>query len=257
MISERFHLRIKKEFLNRDANSRVDAFVELLIRAAEEISESIDVKDRRRFVNSAYRLTETHTRHKYAVEKYKGNTEMVVQAGQNSWQVYNSAGTEVFDVKWEAPCCCHPQINTHCLRCGVCAYEWLCTCLDNRSGISCAHRHYCRSKAHFCEGSGNYGRAEAGRNSVPESQHHQDESGPAFITVYTTDPDTDETIQALDEVDAYVDLANAALNAFEMGGLVPRREMTQPGGKPKLSKIPLDRVNILERSYLIQYTLEC
>ncbi|WKY11842.1 hypothetical protein Q1695_003427 [Nippostrongylus brasiliensis] len=50
--------------------------------------------------------------------------------------------------------------------------------------------------------------------------------------------DTDGAVQVLDEVDAYVDLANAALNAFEMGGLITRPEMTQPRGKPKLSQIP-------------------
>ncbi|VDL77131.1 unnamed protein product [Nippostrongylus brasiliensis] len=49
--------------------------------------------------------------------------------------------------------------------------------------------------------------------------------------------DTDGAVQVLDEVDAYVDLANAALNAFEMGGLITRPEMTQPT-QPKLSQIP-------------------
>ncbi|XGW34131.1 hypothetical protein V3C99_018154, partial [Haemonchus contortus] len=44
MISERFHLRIKEEFLHRNSKCRLDAFVELLINAVEDLSESIAVK---------------------------------------------------------------------------------------------------------------------------------------------------------------------------------------------------------------------
>lgn len=44
MISERFHLRIKDEFLHRNGNSRLDALVDLLIKCVEDLSGSIEVK---------------------------------------------------------------------------------------------------------------------------------------------------------------------------------------------------------------------
>ncbi|VDP30576.1 unnamed protein product [Heligmosomoides polygyrus] len=44
MISERFHRRIKEEFLHRNGNSRLDGFVELSIRAVKELAEDVEIK---------------------------------------------------------------------------------------------------------------------------------------------------------------------------------------------------------------------
>lgn len=44
MISERWHLRLKSEFLHRNANNRADCLVEILIKAVRDISESDDIK---------------------------------------------------------------------------------------------------------------------------------------------------------------------------------------------------------------------
>lgn len=43
MLSERWHSRLKNEILHRNANSRVDCLVELLIRAVEDLAESNEV----------------------------------------------------------------------------------------------------------------------------------------------------------------------------------------------------------------------
>ncbi|KAK5981881.1 hypothetical protein GCK32_007917 [Trichostrongylus colubriformis] len=44
MISERFHLRVKEEFLHQNANSRLNGFVDLLIKVVEDLAESMKVK---------------------------------------------------------------------------------------------------------------------------------------------------------------------------------------------------------------------
>lgn len=69
-ISERFHLRIKDEIAHRNANSRIDSFVDLLIKSVEDMFDSIDIIDCRRLVNSAYPITETHKRHKTDVDLF-------------------------------------------------------------------------------------------------------------------------------------------------------------------------------------------
>ncbi|VDL71811.1 unnamed protein product [Nippostrongylus brasiliensis] len=98
MISKRFHLGIKEEFLNRNENMRLDAFVEILIKAVEEMSDSMDVKERRRFVTCPYRLSETHKKHKAAATAYQRNCAEISQTGQDSWQVQNAAHTKKMTV---------------------------------------------------------------------------------------------------------------------------------------------------------------
>lgn len=44
MISERWHLRLKKDFLQRNANARADFLVDLLIRAVEDLAESNEIR---------------------------------------------------------------------------------------------------------------------------------------------------------------------------------------------------------------------
>ncbi|WKY10634.1 hypothetical protein Q1695_002749 [Nippostrongylus brasiliensis] len=260
MISERFHLRIKEEFLHRNANSRVDGFVELLIRAVEEIANSIDVKERRRFVNCAYRLTETHKRHKAAAEMYKGSTDLIVEADTNSWQIQNRARTKVYEVKWEGPCSCDPQKNTHCLMCGVCAYDWFCTCSDNRAGISCIHRH--AIKMHISgQADESTTRATSAETATvhdvdvvtTEAQRRQETLHQLFNTATMTyaaveaclrsaiRANTDEAVVQLQEVIAHLQLAYGVVSVYRPGALAARPEVSRAGGKPRLSKIPILR----------------
>ncbi|VDL66059.1 unnamed protein product [Nippostrongylus brasiliensis] len=266
MISERFHLRIKEEFLHRNANSRVDGFVELLIRAVEEIANSIDVKERRRFVNCAYRLTETHKRHKAAAEMYKGSTDLIVEADTNSWQIQNRARTKVYEVKWEGPCSCDPQKNTHCLMCGVCAYDWFCTCSDNRAGISCIHRH--AIKMHISgQADENTTRATSAETATvhdvdvvtTEAQRRQETLHQLFNTATMTyaaveaclrsaiRANTDEAVVQLQEVIAHLQLAYGVVSVYRPGALAARPEVSRAGGKPRLSKIPILRRSSVQK----------
>ncbi|VDL75409.1 unnamed protein product [Nippostrongylus brasiliensis] len=262
MISERFHLRIKEEFLHRNAHSRIDGILDLLIRSVEEISEAVEVKERRRFVNIAFRVQETHKRHKRAVEVYKA--EMVTVMNENKWRVHNRDGTKSYDVTWEGECQCDSQRNTHCMQCGVCAYSWTCTCLDNRAGISCAHRHAAKMvqmAVSDVQEAADQPPCSSGIEEQGPSEFHVEEvtteaqrlkeacyhelSAIKQIQALTqanalafAKLGTSEALQALKEIRAYEELASD-IQMFPSSSLVPRPEMAQPGAKRKLSTISL------------------
>ncbi|KAK6021654.1 hypothetical protein OSTOST_12669, partial [Ostertagia ostertagi] len=151
MISEHWHLRLKSEFLNRNANSRADYLVDLLIRAVEELSQSDQlkrsvrqcvVKARRRLANSSYRSQQSAICHRLALKKFRGHSEKIKRLGNEKWEVY-SKSAEIFVVRRIRDCECNDaeNENVHCPLCGICPYSWSCSCKDNRAGISCVHRH--------------------------------------------------------------------------------------------------------------------
>ncbi|WKX90128.1 hypothetical protein Q1695_009178 [Nippostrongylus brasiliensis] len=109
-----------------------------------EVIHNLQYHQRRRFLNSAHRPTQTHHWYKTAEKLYRGNHDLVVDKEQNKWQVMNGASTKALDVTWESPCNCDTQRNTHCQMCDVCTYAWNSTCHDNRAGISCPHRNAVR-----------------------------------------------------------------------------------------------------------------
>ncbi|KAK5966562.1 MULE domain-containing protein [Trichostrongylus colubriformis] len=256
MISERFHLRIKEEFLHRNANSRLDGFVDLLIKAVEDLSESMEVKDRRRLADSAYRLKETHKRHRTAAKLHAADSDMVTDAGENKWHVQNKTSSKSFEVTFNGACTCHPKENTHCLFCGVCAYAWSCTCLDNRSGISCPHRHVVKV---FSAGrlpaesileepvppptAPEFGAQTSEAQRRREERYHKlsaIKSTYAVVEATATSlakVDTEEAMQQLEEILAHLQLAAGV--AEPPSSLAVRPELAQSGGKPQLSKIPL------------------
>ncbi|VDL86116.1 unnamed protein product [Nippostrongylus brasiliensis] len=230
MISERFHLRIKEEFLHRNANSRIDGFVEMLIRSVEELSGAVDVKERRRFATCAYRLTETHRRHHTAEEIYGARRDLIVER------------------------------NNHCLKCGVCAYSWDCTCNDNRLGISCPHRHAVKmilttSSVREREGASSSQEAPAAtvRSPISEAQKRQEECFQqlsALKAMYAVvearantlaKSGTEDAISQLKEAFAYVELAARALENSQTALIVARPEVAQTGANAKMPKIPLYR----------------
>ncbi|CAJ0605777.1 unnamed protein product [Cylicocyclus nassatus] len=51
MISERWHLRLKQDFLQQNANSRADFLVDLLIRAVEDIADTAEIRELENSVN--------------------------------------------------------------------------------------------------------------------------------------------------------------------------------------------------------------
>ncbi|KAK5973101.1 hypothetical protein GCK32_012711, partial [Trichostrongylus colubriformis] len=119
MISERWHLRLKTEFLHRNANTRADCLVDLLIRAVEDLAESDEIKVRRRLATASYRVQQTTMCHRLAAKHYDRRLDSIRRAA-------NAESVEG---------------NVHCPICDVCPYAWSCSCMDNRTGISCVHRH--------------------------------------------------------------------------------------------------------------------
>lgn len=141
MLSERWHLTVKSDILHRNANSRLDSLVDLLIKAVEDKSESKKIMDRRRLVKSAYRAKETNKCHRKAVAYYAERQENIRSEGERRWSVESMTQGKFFTVEYKGACSCKFMANVHCHLCDVCPYSWTCTCLDNRTGISCVHRH--------------------------------------------------------------------------------------------------------------------
>ncbi|KAK6047541.1 hypothetical protein COOONC_14956, partial [Cooperia oncophora] len=219
------------------------------------------LQDRRRFAKSAYRLQENHKRHRTAIAIYEANPNLVVSIEDNKWQVYNKESTKSSEVTYEGPCTCDSTKNTHCLNCGVCAYAWSCTCLDNRSGICCAHRHAVRilnpdrlpvetlattSQVTVSSSS----EVDLGEPITPAQERREARyqklgairSAYAVIdgaaTVLAKD-DTDEAMQHLEEILCYMQLAAKVAQPSPSSSLAARPEMTQSGGKPQLTKMQL------------------
>ncbi|VDO73279.1 unnamed protein product [Haemonchus placei] len=82
-----------------------------MINAIEDLSESIAVKDRRRFAAAAYRLQEANKNHRRAETIYAQAPDLVVSVATNKWLVRNTAKTEEFDVIYEGPCPCDELVK--------------------------------------------------------------------------------------------------------------------------------------------------
>ncbi|KAK6027657.1 hypothetical protein OSTOST_06311 [Ostertagia ostertagi] len=130
MLSERWHLRLKNEVLHRNANPRIDCLVELLIRAVEDLADSNEIK-------------QTTIRHRMAQAHYQERFEKIMSIGIRKWEVEGKKPDAKYIVEDKGGCICPPSLskNVHCPSCNVCPYSWRCSCLDNRAGISCVHRH--------------------------------------------------------------------------------------------------------------------
>lgn len=64
-----------------------------------------------------------------------------MRVNETTWTVKYMEETGVYQIFKEEACFCNHLRNAHCIACGVCAYSWICTYQDNRTGISCNHRH--------------------------------------------------------------------------------------------------------------------
>ncbi|WKY01811.1 hypothetical protein Q1695_015653 [Nippostrongylus brasiliensis] len=117
MLSERWHLRVKKETLHRNVNSRVDCLVEMLIRAVEDLAESNEVNDRRRLARSSFRKQQTTIRHRSAVTFLAKNPQ-VLCVGDNKWEVASESQEATHTVTFRSGCNCGPSPdNVHSPLC--------------------------------------------------------------------------------------------------------------------------------------------
>ncbi|WKY00766.1 hypothetical protein Q1695_015081 [Nippostrongylus brasiliensis] len=141
MLSERWHLRLKNEILHRNANSRADCLVGLLVRAVDELAESNEIKDSRRLATASFQVQQTAIKYRSTVAYLAKNPEAVLRIDTKQWKVADVSPGKTFSVATKGGSDCAPARNVHCPVCRVCPYSWTCTCLDNRTGITCMHRH--------------------------------------------------------------------------------------------------------------------
>ncbi|KAK6762515.1 hypothetical protein RB195_023295 [Necator americanus] len=81
-------------------------------------------------------------RHKEALMRYKDAPAAITKATENLWKVVSSCRNGVaYEVTInDSPCDCSEEINSHCERCGVFAYQAQCSCPDGyQSGVSHCH----------------------------------------------------------------------------------------------------------------------
>ncbi|WKY05890.1 hypothetical protein Q1695_006249 [Nippostrongylus brasiliensis] len=139
MLVERWHKRLKHEFVSGKHSIRVDALVNLLIRAPASMEEDRAIKMARGLKAGRSRLLQHHASHTIAVQRYGNNREVVEVLGEGRWSLTDQYGCH--HIK-QTTCICDAKYNNHCTRCHACAYAFACDCvLDSVSGVSCPHVH--------------------------------------------------------------------------------------------------------------------
>ncbi|CAJ0602941.1 unnamed protein product [Cylicocyclus nassatus] len=271
MISERWHLHLKQDFLQRNANSRADFLVDLLIRAVEDIADTAEIRDRRRSANASYRIQETTKCHRWAMTIYGKRQEKITMIGERKWQLQGKTPDEVYIVT-QSDCECADALsrNVHCPLCNIYPHAWNCTCLDNRAGISCLHRHATKlyggplallsetaitenpvATTQELENFVNITEATSS-NAVTEAQERRDqrsqirnniESKFSVITANVNslvNTDTEQALSFLKDIYELVDQASMIkLHPVSEVNLAVRPELAKPGGKPLLTKAEL------------------
>ncbi|KAK6734630.1 hypothetical protein RB195_018051 [Necator americanus] len=96
MISERWHLRLKKDFLHRNANSRADFLVELLIRAVEDLADSAEIRDLRRLAASSFRVQQSSKCDRWALKHYENRPEKMKRVAE--WELQGKDVAEKYQV---------------------------------------------------------------------------------------------------------------------------------------------------------------
>ncbi|KAK5973256.1 MULE domain-containing protein, partial [Trichostrongylus colubriformis] len=271
MLSERWHLRLKSEILHRNANSRVDCLVELLIRAVKDIADANNIMDRRRLAASSFRTQQTVICHRYAFTHYSGKTEEKIKLiATGKWEVQGKTPEEKFVVEDRGKCSCNTTVNVHCSLCGVCPYSYTCTCLDNRAGISCVHRHAVRlpemrrtassliqadaqASTSTADQGGEHHVSSAAVDALVSSQERLDEKKSlrnkiqmAYSVVTANvnalvNSDADEAFTKLTEIHDLIDEASkiGIGSASQNLVIVSQPELSKSGRKPMLTKTKL------------------
>ncbi|KAK6050107.1 hypothetical protein COOONC_12387 [Cooperia oncophora] len=116
MVSERWHLRLKTEFLHRNANTRADCLVDLLITAVEDLSRSDEIKARRRLVVASYRVQQTAICHRQAKKECDLNRLRIRQLSSETWELYSVKTTELLHVQRRNDCECSDSAEQNVLH---------------------------------------------------------------------------------------------------------------------------------------------
>ncbi|VDL77528.1 unnamed protein product [Nippostrongylus brasiliensis] len=139
VVSERYSSG--KYMTTGNANSRADCLVGLLVRAVEELAESNEIKDSRRLATASFQVQQTAIKYRSTVAYLAKNPEAVLRIDTKQCKVADVSPGKTFSVATKGGSDCAPARNVHCPVCRVCPYSWTCTSLDNRTGITCMHRH--------------------------------------------------------------------------------------------------------------------
>ncbi|WKY05043.1 hypothetical protein Q1695_005784 [Nippostrongylus brasiliensis] len=217
----------------------------MLIRAVEDLAESNEVNDRRRLARSSSRKQQITIRHRSAVTFLAKNPQ-VLCVGEN-----------------KGGCDCGPSPdNVHCPVCEVCPYSWTCTCIDNRAGISCKHRHVIALRDARALVVTEDTSREIFSPSLPptivedsvapaqqrlesrKAKRSDAEMAMAVVQANMNALVEEDTDEADEKLQAIVDLLREAseIQSSACSGnppMVPRPEMKRPGRKPKLTSVKL------------------
>ncbi|KAK6047073.1 hypothetical protein COOONC_15423 [Cooperia oncophora] len=266
MISERWHLRLKTEFLHRNANSRADCLVDLLIRAVEELSQTDEIKVRRRLAGRSYRLQQTTVCHRVAKRQFDRRLVRIRQISPENWEVYTIQSGELSYVRRRNECGCSDNVeeNVHCPLCSICPYAWSCSCPDNRSGISCRFTVYLQTNEHRIPSRSRNLRNAAELfeetitpsfdNEVSLAQERKEERSQIRNSINMkvsllqshvnalVNEDTEDAKNMLSEIEASMDNI-LKIRTAPLAGIAVRHELSKRGRKPKQQKVELYTVS--------------
>ncbi|PAV89942.1 hypothetical protein WR25_15254 [Diploscapter pachys] len=148
MYSETWHRLLKTDRLNRKENNRVDYLVHVLLETLDFIKKTHEInvnyhkpfQERRGLATISSRRQQTHSRHRTAVELIRTDGVNVQNRGDGLFQILSSDKVTCYTLRFLI-CRCNSTRNVHCSECDVCPYSVLCSCVDEKAGVSCKHGH--------------------------------------------------------------------------------------------------------------------
>ncbi|KAK6039530.1 hypothetical protein COOONC_22966 [Cooperia oncophora] len=257
----------------KNANSRVDCFVELLRRAVEDLADSNE--NRRRLATASCWTQQTSKRHRLAPQLYKKNPQKISETGSNTWEIRGKKsrveGKMGMYLLTNIECALSfvrsvPLYREYRLCCSDnCIAYVAMQFLDNRAHIPCIHRHAVKilKGPAVSEGDPPSHLVNQGSKDIPPSgdvaselqsqletrKTIRNEIELAFSVVSTNvsrlvNTDTDETLSSLCDIR---DLITAApkmvlVSSSVRPEIAARPELTGPGRKPLLQRTALDRM---------------
>lgn len=138
MYLEAFHRTLKKKFLNRNENNRMDTLLTKLLDAAMWYLLEYMVAQERGGHENNYRIKETHDRHRKA-DQFQPND--IVLVGDWHWKIKSASKkeTEYDIIRVKDRCNC----NVQCRYCIVCPDLYDCSCPSAMFGsVACKHVHF-------------------------------------------------------------------------------------------------------------------
>ncbi|KAK6761135.1 hypothetical protein RB195_022268 [Necator americanus] len=85
-------------FVDRNANSRAEFLVELLIRAVEDLADSAEIRDRRRLAASSFRVQQSTKCHRWALKHYENRPEKVKRVAEKKWELQGKDVADKYQV---------------------------------------------------------------------------------------------------------------------------------------------------------------